>query len=216
MTSPRELALWDRAVQEYASTPEDLFIGALRAADWRIVWAGIRGLGLKRTHPDPLLDLIERNTRHLQVEEVRLQLAWALAQFSDRVSIRDIISTIEPDSHPSLEQRLTIADYIGERRSRDGIPALRQLLQDPSDEVALWASLSLAKIGEESIDVIEQFVSSSSFLPLSRKGYLLNALGRIGTQRARIVAEKMFASDPDQLSQYNELFIEGLECAKKP
>lgn len=213
MTSQRELELWEKALQEYELMPPSLFLEAIQSDDWRVAWAGIRGIGLKKSDPSPLVKLITSNTVHLSNEDIRLQLSWALSQFGTDVRV-DSISQIAEDYHKlSHGQRLVIADYLGERRSEDGIPALHRFMQDPSDEVALWAALSLAKIGEASLAAIQELVRRPSTLKLVRKGYLLNTLGRIGTPAAAAIADDMIRSDKALPEEYRELFREGLNCA---
>ena len=97
----------------------------------------------------------------IQVDETntdrRLIAAWSIGKFPYE-TVESYLSSALASSNELL--RLGAADAYGELRDSRAIPLLGRAIASDSYEVALWASLSLAKIGTEALPVLESMLSN--------------------------------------------------------
>lgn len=106
--------------------------------------------------------------------------AWAFARTS--VDIEFLLKLLREGA---TEQQVFAADALGEMRLEEAVSPLARSLREDDPEVALWAALSLAKIGsQEAVGVLVDEVFRSS----GRRKYLaFDALARADHARALAV-----------------------------
>ena len=80
--------------------------------------------------------------------------------------------------------RASAADALGEMRDPRAVAALTPLLRDKSDEVVLWATLAMSKLGDASVQALGSTLEEEAGT-LPRAGYLADALSKTGTPDAR-------------------------------
>jgi hypothetical protein len=114
--------------------------------------------------------------------------AWLLG-----TSSRDPLLVLGAMVHGELTlfQRWIIADAIGVARETRLLNELAFLFDDSFDEVSLAAALSFAKIGNESLPILETLLRATE--RKYRVAVLMDALGKIDTDEARQLADSLFS-----------------------
>ena len=191
--SNHELQLITHAVDNYTSEDDETFLRELDNTNPYVVWHAIRGVGLKRIRAavPKLVQILGNHAVPLGEDgntDLRTIAAWALAEIGYD-SLVEYLGEIENNPNPLLREGF--ADTLGmtrDPRALDALDALDKLMSDPTPSVGLWAALSLSKLGEISLPVIERKLDGLS--DLRRAVYLLDSLKKIGTPRAHEIARR--------------------------
>jgi HEAT repeat protein len=118
-------------------------IGKLQDDDQRVVVAAAEALGnLGATNAVP--DLIHLATTGSR--EVRAQAAKALGQIGDSQAVPELIEMLKKDRYSSA--RTKAAEALAIMCSMSSVPALREALADPDDEVRTEVICSLGHLGD--------------------------------------------------------------------
>lgn len=178
------------AEENYTTEDNHTFLKGLENPDPYIVWHAIKGVGLKKireavptlvqilgTPPEPLGE--DENTDLCRIA------AWALAEIGYD-DMAQYVQGIEKNPNPLLREGF--ADALGMTKDPRALEALGKLMSDPVPSVRLWAALSLSKLGEVALPVIDHKLGNTS--DLRTAFYLLDALRKIGTPSAREITNR--------------------------
>ena len=132
---------------------------ALSSKDFYLQWVGAKAAGLSE-NPKWINKLEKLAVASLGHREPDLNTiaVWAIAKMP-----KDLATILYKDWADSerMESRRAAADLIGEARLPEGANTLASLLDDREDEVAKWAALSLAKLGEISAKTLERVAQNT-------------------------------------------------------
>jgi HEAT repeat protein len=151
---------------------------ALTSADPYLVWMGCKAAGLTGS------DHWASHLRRVAIErypgnepDLNSIAIWALAKI-DGNAAEDFWR--EMSLSESANARRAAADLIGEMKADRGLTTLSRLLGDADPEVASWAALSAAKLGQISIPVLEVTINATSSERIFL--YCADALLKIGKE----------------------------------
>lgn len=127
--------------------------------------------------------------------------AWAIGQIGESCT-DSVLSLLNEEQE---EVRKFAVDALGQIQDAKPtvLAALGQALEYDKQEIALWAALSLAKLGEPSLPILNRVLSSKD---IDRIGYALDAIIKIdGLQSHFIVAQFLQSSDIELHNLYQRL-----------
>lgn len=179
------------AIENYEDHDEQVFLRGLESRDVYVVWAAIKGCGLKRIQASipKLVETLGKPSVPLENTDCRRIAAWSLAKMGfDRLA--PYVSDIDQEPNPLLREGF--ADALGMTRDERALSILDRLLEDEDTDVLLWVALSLAKLGKAALPIIKRHLERDP--PFSKAVYLIDALKNIGTPAAHEIAQKYLAS----------------------
>lgn len=123
-------------------------------------WYAIKAIGEKRIDKgiEKLIDIIKAPDVSFENTSLHLIAAYSLGRFGEQAL--DNLIYLLGDDYPVYTQK-AVADALGEIKSDKAIPALISAIQYLDDSVALWAGLSISKIGSGVKELIKIFNSLS-------------------------------------------------------
>jgi HEAT repeat protein len=182
-----EIAL---AVENYKNKNAEIFLRGLDSPDPLVVWQAIKGVGLKRIKEaiPALVKILGVPAEPLGTDgntDLRRIAAWSLAEMGFE-SLLPYLGEIREHSNALLREGF--ADALGITGDVRAIPILDQLMEDKEPSVRSWTALSLAKLGDSSLPVIEKHFKKKPDLRTSV--YLIDSLRKIGTTEAEELAKR--------------------------
>jgi HEAT repeat protein len=145
-------------------------------------WREFRDWGDRRdaAHVDELIKAISSPDDDFpESESLRRVATWALG----RMGFDALAQHRELAASPNSWLRAGYAEALGETRDARAAGLLANLALDADREVALWAALSLAKIGEDAIPAIRRCLNER--LDFFHDAQLVDALRQIASTKAR-------------------------------
>lgn len=169
------------ALENYRDEDNDIFISGLGSCDPYVVWNSIKGCGLKKieTVIEKLFTFLEKPSELMGDTDIRGICVWSLSQFGFG-KVETLIQSNLLSSNPLLRQG--IADLLGLLNDKKVLPYLLVLINDEEDSVLLWSSLSLAKYGNDALDIIKENLKQD--VDLNKAIYLMDALQKINTKES--------------------------------
>lgn len=136
-------------------------------------WYAIKAIGEKHIDKgiQKLIDIIKVPDVSFENTSLHLIAAYSLGKFGEQ-SLDNLVCLLNAD-YPLYTQK-AVADTLGEIKSSKAIPALIFAIQYLDDSVALWAGLSISKIGSGAEDLIGIYSSLSE----TKRYIILDALMR--------------------------------------
>jgi HEAT repeat protein len=182
-SSPLEqrVAYLHLALEERNAGPtETFFIDALRAEQHPLPkWYLIKAVGLQKDPAAIALLLAIGKSPDVDLSETSLHriAAWSLGQIGSE-SFHAIARAFD-DASTDIE-RVFLVDALGEIRQPIALPLLVRAFVEGSDQVKLWAALSLSKSGISALGTLRELLKNTQ----SRRDKLLleDALTKITNQ----------------------------------
>jgi HEAT repeat protein len=161
-------------------------------------WHAVKAIGdLKAIEAKgSLFSVLQQPDHEFDESSLHRICAWAIGRIGCAL-ISDVINALE--ATPCKETRVALIDALGEIGDPAGIPALSRELVSPDMQVRLWAALSLAKIGEESLP---SFSCALKEADASLVFIVVDALTIIGTERTVPLLVQAFEKDPHAVAKY--------------
>jgi len=198
-TTPNERQL---EVAKRAENPSfsdlDFFREIMRRKDDSICeWYAIRAIGDLRDFKADKLLLEVLTEPDVKVGESSLHLVCArsIGRLGPEM-LRKVAKLLD---HPREETRIAAIDSLGELRHPGGIELLYPFLSSGSEKEVLWTTLSLAKIGKESIPVLKEAIESQGE---STAILCFDALLLINGSKARDAIFSIFRKFPKLVKVY--------------
>ena len=128
---------------------------------------------------------------------------WALARMP-----HEVVAAVSEElaNEHCVQSRRAAADLIGEAKDKSGLNLLARLLDDEEMEVVKWSALSLAKVGEESVDVLKKKGLASGDIRVV--GYCLDGLLKLGKED---LAKSVVVDRQGEFSEDLSTLINALE-----
>lgn len=152
----------------------------------------LKGIEAKKS----LLSVLQEPDYEFDESSLHRICAWAIGRIG-RALTHDVLRAL--DATTCKETRIALVDALGEIGDPGGIPALSRELASPDVQVRLWAALSLAKIGEESLP---SFSSALKEADAALVFIIVDALAIIGTEGTVPLLVQAFERDPQAVDKY--------------
>ena len=185
------------------STPIS-FRQALESEDDYIRWYGAKGIGMKGDELGipALLQALSRPALDLGGTDVRRISAWALAQFA----LHEVMTAYEEVVDKNELLREGLADVLGLIGDTRSIPKLASFVKEDSRSVALWAALSMSKIGDPAVEPICQLLDGD--LDTERRVLLFDALSKINSSKSLHALNLYLKTLPDDVADSVRSFLQ--------
>jgi HEAT repeat protein len=141
-----------------------------------------------------------------QAPRARGQAAVALGDIGDPAAAKPLIEALDTKSNDrdTLDANRYIADALGQLRSKDAVPALKELVTSPDGYMQVAAVDALGRIGDPAaVGELVAVATGQGVEPFTAKKALL-ALGRIGDPRAGPAVLKMLFEERTGISFFPE------------
>ena len=192
--SERQIYLYETSEYGMHSISEDLYLAILadESIDSISKWYAVKAIGeLKEDKYIPvLIEVLKNQNESVGETSLHLIAARSLGKIGS-AAVPFVIPLLNGDC--SIETQIAAADTLGEIGSIDGIPALIEIVESKSSNIAVWACLSLSKIG---IPTVKEQIRIFDSLPDEKKLIVLDSLMRIADNNAlEFVAEQFLQNE---------------------
>jgi len=186
----------------------------LRALDWEtapsIQWFLIKAAGLVKSlrAVTRILDICRKPDNEFAnmsgtVGSIHLIGAWALGCIGSGCT-ESVLALVHDDNEETRKFAVDALGEIGDVRPAV-LEALGQALENDSATVALWAALSMAKLGEPSLPILHRIIFSQD---ARRVAYALDAIVKIDSPQSRSFLAQFLAGASQE---FRSLYLRTIE-----
>ena len=190
----RQVYLYETSEYGMHLVSEDIYLAILadESIDSISKWYAIKAIGeLKEDKYIPvLIEVLKKQNESVGETSLHLIAARSLGKIGS-AAVPFVTSLLNSDC--STETQIAAADTLGEIGSIDGIPALIEIVKSKPNNIAVWACLSLSKIG---IPTVNEQIRIFDSLPDEKKLIVMDSLMRIADNTAlEFVAEQFLQNE---------------------
>lgn len=172
-------------------------------------WYAIKAIGEQKIDQglQLLIGVLKKNNVTIGETSLHLIAASSIGKLGD-IAIPYVTELLHC-SESTIETQLAAVDALGEIRSVESIPVLIEMIKIKEFEIALWAGLSLSKIGEAATTELMNIFAT---LPHNKKIIVLDTLMRIEQKNAVDFVVKQLYDNNDYFTAFKKSKSKAFVC----